>query len=551
MNMSKTSIPSSYLPPRDYLPRNIKTLPELEYPAALNLTETLLDRNVAERGDKVAIYYEDERITYRQLRARVDRFANALRELGVGKGDRVVLRSFNMPECLVWNFACWRIGAVPVLVSQLNRAPELAFKINDSEAVAICVHIDNAADLEKARPDCPQLQHVIVYGGRLADTYCYDDLVRGYDGTATSEVMRPDDVARIIYSSGTTGKPKGIVGTVEGILSGGDTAGRHVLKLREDDVLGGHPSFSFALGAAFLFLPWQFGAALSITPAFTPERQFALAREHGITLLIGAPTAFRLMLEAARKDESLRLPSVRLCQSAGEPLPDSTFIDWRKRFGLTIVNALGSGELNYWLSTSEELPDSKIGATGLSVPGYENVIVDEQLNPVPAGTPGELLVRGPMGQMYWRRPDAQMKGVCPPDSKYAGWSRPGLYCCQDEDGYFWFKSRLDDMIVTAGYKVPAGEVEGALNNHPSVFESAVIGVPDEGRGNVIKAFVVLKEGVTPSERLVQVLQDFVKQEIEPYKYPRMVEFVAGETLPRTATGKIQRHALRNWTAARC
>lgn len=131
MNMSKTSIPSSYLPPRDYLPRNIKTLPELEYPAALNLTETLLDRNVAERGDKVAIYYEDERITYRQLRARVDRFANALRELGVGKGDRVVLRSFNMPECLVWNFACWRIGAVPVLVSQLNRAPELAFKIND------------------------------------------------------------------------------------------------------------------------------------------------------------------------------------------------------------------------------------------------------------------------------------------------------------------------------------------------------------------------------------------------------------------------------------
>lgn len=545
--MNKPRIPESYLPPKDFMPGNIKVLPELEYPATLNLAEMLLDRNISERGDKVAIYHEAERITYRELQARVNRFANALRDLGVCKGDRVVLRSFNIPEYVVWNFACWRVGAVPVLVSQLNRAPELAFKINDSEAVAICVHANNYSDLQKARADCPHLKHVITYGARVPGTLFYDDLIRGKDEVAMNEEMRPGDIARLIYSSGTTGKPKGILTTVEGMLSATDTAGRYVMKMREDDVLGGHPSFSFAFGASFLFLPWRFGAAISIISAFVPEKQFELVREHRITVLLAAPTAFRMMLEAALRDESVRLPSIRLCQSAGEPLPNSTFIDWRARFGLSIINSLGSGELNYWLSTFEEMPDRKMGAAGLSVPGYENVIVDDELNPVPPGTPGELLVRGPVGQMYWRRPDAQMKGVCPPDSRYAGWSRPSLYCTQDEDGYFWYKSRLDDMIVTAGYKIPSGEVEAALNNHPCVFESAVIGVPNMERGNVIKAFVVLKEGIVPGEALVKELQDFVKQEIEPYKYPRVIEFVAGDAMPRTVTGKIQRNELRNWS----
>jgi len=547
--MTETNVPEKYLPPREFMPRNVRLLPELEYPQTLNLTEMLLDGNGRERGDTVAIYYDAERITYRELQARVNRFSNALRQLGVGKGDRVVLRSFNIPEYLVWNFACWRIGAIPVLVSQLNRATELAFKINDSEAVAICVHADNYADLDKARHDCPHLKHVIAYGGRVPGALFYDDLMRGQDEAAASEEMRPEGIARIIYSSGTTGKPKGILTTVEGMLSGGDTAGRHIMKIRSSDVIGGHPSFSFAFGASFLSLPWRFGAAISVISAFAPEKQFELVHEHGITVLLAVPTGFRMMLEAAGRDDAVRLPSIRFCQSAGEPLPNSTLVDWRKRFGTTIINSLGSGELNYWLSTFEEMPDDKIGAAGISVPGYENVIVDEQLNPVPAGTPGELLVRGPLGQMYWRRPDAQIKGVCPPDSRYAGWSRPGLYCTQDEDGYFWYMGRLDDMIVTAGYKIPGGEVEAALNNHPSVFESAAIGVPDEGRGNIIKAFVVLKEGVEPSEQLVLELQDFVKQEIEPYKYPRMVEFVAGGALPRTATGKIQRNELRNWKVA--
>jgi 2-aminobenzoate-CoA ligase len=178
------------------------------------------------------------------------------------------------------------------------------------------------------------------------------------------------------------------------------------------------------------------------------------------------------------------------------------------------------------------------------VPGFENVVVDENFNEVPPGTVGELLVRGPVGQTYWRRPDKQKEGVCPLDTKFRGWNRPGIVFMQDEDGYFWYKSRSDDMIVTAGYKIPGGEVEAALNNHPAVLESAVVDTPDRDRGNIIKAFVVLKEDHLPSETTVTELQDFVKKEIEPYKYPRIIEFSPAEDLPRTSTGKIQRNVLR-------
>jgi len=549
--MITSPIRSDYLPPKEFMPSNIWLLPELQYPRRFNLTEVLLDRNIPERGDSIAIYYEAERITYRELQSRVNKFANALRNLGIGKGDRVILRSPNTPEYFIWNFACWRIGAIPVLMSHLNRATEVAFKINDSDGIAICVHSESYPDVEKVLNDCPHLKHVIVHGDQIPGTLNSDELVRSESEPVVSEECNSDDIGRIIYSSGTTGKPKAILTTLAGILSLADTQGRHILKVRPDDVLGGHPYYSFAFGAAnFLYIPWRFGAAVSVISRFSPERQLQLVDEHGITLLFAVPTAFRMMLGLDGAERRFRLSTLRLGQSAGEPLANATMLDWRERFGQTILNSLGSGDLNYWLSTFEGMPEEKIGSNGISVPGFENVVVDEQFNPVPPGTPGELIVRGPVGQMYWRRPDAQMNGVCPPDSRYAGWSRPGLYFVQDEDGYFWYKSRLDDMIVTSGYKVPGGEVESALNNHPDVFESAVIGVPDIERGNIIKAFVVLKEGISPGPQLIGQLQDFVKQAIEPYKYPRLIEFSTASELPRTATGKIQRTALREMEATR-
>jgi 2-aminobenzoate-CoA ligase len=538
-------IPQEYQPPAEYLPDTTWTLPELQYPEKMNLAEIFLDRNVARTPNKTAIYYNEDRITYRELHGRVNRFANALRELGVGKCDRVLLRSPNVPEYLIWNFACWRIGAIPVLGNHLNRHEEVAFKANDSEAVAACVHSDFYEDLAKARPECLFLKHVILLGPRTPGTLNYQDLIEGQPEQADTEDTSRNDYGRIIYSSGTTGKPKGIITTLAGLAAGADTHGRRVLKIREDDVVGGHPYFTFAFGSVnFTLNPWRSGAAVSVISRFRPEEQFRLIEEHKITQLYAVPTAFRMMLGVQDAGKKYDCSSLRLCQSAGEWLPGATALEWKRRFGVPILDSMGSGDLMYWLSTFEGMDERKYGSTGFPVPGFEDVIVDENFNEVPPGTVGELIVRGPVGQTYWRRPDKQKEGVCPPESKYKGWSRPGLIFMKDEEGYFWYKSRSDDMIVTSGYKIPGGEVEGALNNHPAVLESAVVATPDEERTSLIKAFVVLKDGFQASEEMKAELQEFVKKEIEPYKYPRIIEFAKAHELPRTSTDKIQRNVLR-------
>jgi 2-aminobenzoate-CoA ligase len=538
-------LPKECLPPVEYLPETVRLLPELNYPEKLNLAEVFLDENVRKLGDKVAIYFEDRRITYAELQSHANRFANALRELGVEKNDRVMLRSPNVPEYIVWNFACWRIGAIPVLINHLNRHEEVAFKANDSEAVAVCVHSGFYEDVEKARHRCPNLKHIIVLGEKIQGTMSYEELIRKQPEQVHSEILSKEDYARLIYSSGTTGKPKGILTTIEGVVSVTDTHGRHILRIKESDVLGGHPYFTFAFGSVnFTMHPWRYGASISIISRFRPEDQLRLIQDHKITQLFAVPTAFRMMLGVSDAENKYDLSSLRLCQSAGEWLPGATAKEWHDRFGTTIIDSLGSGDLMYWLSTFEGMDSKKIGSTGLSVPGFENKIVDECFNEVPPGTVGELITRGPVGQTYWRRPDKQKEGVCPLDSKFKGWSRPGLVFQQDEDGYFWYKSRSDDMIVTSGYKIPGGEVEAALNNHIAVLESAVVDSPDKERGSIIKAFVVLKEGYEPSDALVVELQEFVKKQIEPYKYPRIIQFSSSEELPRTSTGKIQRNVLR-------
>ncbi|RLE37331.1 AMP-dependent synthetase, partial [Candidatus Woesearchaeota archaeon] len=476
-------IPVEYLPPAEYLPEIVRLLPELNYPETFNLAEVLLDANVRKNPDKIAIYFEDKRITYRNLQAMVNQFANALRELGIEKNDRVMLRSPNVPEYIIWNFACWRIGAIPVLVNHLNRYEEVAFKANDTEAVAICVHADFYEDVRRALPQCPALKYVIVLGNKIPGTLNYADLLQAQSSEAESEICSRDDYARIIYSSGTTGWPKGILTTLEGVMAATDTHGRHVLKIREDDILGGHPYFTFAFGSVnFTMYPWRFGASLSIISRFRPEEQFRLVQEHKISMLFAVPTAFNMMLAVEDAEKKYNLSSLRLCQSAGEWLPGETAREWKRRFGVTIIDSLGSGDLMYWLSTFEGMDEEKLGSTGISVPGFENKIVNENFEEVSRGTVGELIVRGPVGQTYWRRPDKQKEGVCPLTSKFKGWNRPGIVFLQDEDGYFWYKGRSDDIIVTAGYKIPGGEVEAALNEHPAVLESAVVDTPDRERG---------------------------------------------------------------------
>jgi len=538
-------IPEEFFPPREYLPSKVYLLPELKYPKELNLAKILLDENVEKRGDKVAIYFKDQRITYKELQGLVNRFANALGELGVEKDDRVMLRSPNIPEYLVWNFACWRIGAIPVLVNHMNRYEEIEFKANDSEATAICVHAGWYEDVGKIRNRCPKLKHVIVAGEKIPDTLAYQDLIKKQSDKAETEDTAREDIGRIIYSSGTTGKAKGIIATNGDLLSAADTHGRHILGVRENDVLGGHPYFTFAFGSVnYTLYPWRFGASVSVIDRFRAEDQFELIEKHKITQLFAVPTAFRMMLGVEEAEKKYNCSSLRLCQSAGEWLPGATFSEFKNRFGVEILDSLGSGDLNYWLSTAPGVPKDKVGSTGRDVPGVKNVVVDENFKEVPPNTLGELLVLSPTGQQYWRRPDKQKEGVVWQDCEFKGWNRPGLLFTKDEDGYFWYKSRSDDMIVTAGYKIPGGEVEAALNEHAAVLESAVVDSPDKDRGTLIKAFVVLRKGYQPSEDLIKGLQEHVKSRIEMYKYPRIIEFAKAEDLPRTGTGKIQRNVLR-------
>ena len=533
-------IPEEYLPPEEYRPDRIYALPELHYPLKLNLGKILLDDNVEKRGDKVAIGYEEKKGTYMELQRRVNKLANALKSLGVEENDRVMIRMTNRPEWIETNFACWKIGAIPVLTNHLFRSETLSYIANDSEAKAMVVHSDWLKDVELAKPKMRTVKSIVVVGEEVeGDYYYYEKIMKDQPETFPTLEFDRDHFGRLIYTSGTTGPPKGCLRTYREILSGADTHGKYILELSEKDTIGGHPFFTFAFGSVnFTQYPWRFGASLSIIERFDPEKMFETVEKHKITVLCCVPTAFRVMLGVKDAEKKYDLSSLRLCQSAGEWLPPSTIIEWKKRFGVEIIDSLGSSEWNYIISARKGMPESKIGSTGLPVPGYECKIVDEDFNEVPRGTPGYLIIRGPAGNFYWRKPEKQAKAV------RNGWSLTELIFVQDEEGYFWYQSRADDMIVSAAYKIPGGEVEAVLNEHPAVLESAVVGSPDPLRGNVVKAFIVLRPGYTPSDELVKELQNYVKGRLEPYKYPRKIEFVKAEDLPRTVTGKIQRAALR-------
>ncbi len=533
-------IPAEYLPPKEHLPEKIYPLPEIRFPQKLNLAHLSLDRNILEgRGSKVAILYKDQKITYLELQKEVNRLANALRSLGLEENDRVMLRSPNRPEFIAGCFACWKIGAIPVLVNHMLKAEEIIFRANDSEAKAILVSSDTFAEVEKSLPQFRTVDQVIVFGEKVGKHHFYDDLLKGQPDQVKMEETTKDDLVRIIYSSGTTGKPKGILTTQGDAVASAEITCRYLLNATPRDVIGGHPAFTFAFGFGFILFFGHKGCTLSVVEKFDPALMFETIQAHRITLLCCVPTAYRMMLGIKDAEKKYDVSSLRLCQSAGEWLPGATAKEWYERFGVKILDSVGSGDLNYWLSTRVDTPDDKLDSSGMPIPGVECKVVDGNFNEVPRGTAGELLVRAPWGQQYWRRPDKQREGV------WKGWNRPGLIYVEDEDGYFWYKGRDDEMIVSSGYKIPGGEVEGALLSHEAVLEAAVVPSPDPVRGNIVKAFVVLKEGYQPLEALAEELKNFVKEKIEAYKYPREIEFVDGRSLARTSTGKIQRFVLRD------
>ncbi len=529
-------LPESKLPPADALPEKIYALPELHYPKKLNIGKIFVDDAAKKFGNKAAILYEDKVIRYDELRKIVNRIGNALLEYGIKKSDRVALVTPNVPEHIYFLMACWKIGAIPVLCSHLEKSESLTYKFNDSDSRIAIVTNDSVEEVVKAKEVSCIEDIIAVEKVERSDVIDLEEFVKDAETELEPADTTRDHIGRIIYTSGTTGLPKGVLCTYADILSASDTHGKYILKITSQDVIGGHPYFFFAFGSVnFTFLPWRFGATLSVLRRFTPEKMFETIEKHRITVLCCVPTAFNMMLQVRDAEKRYDLSSLRIAQSAGEHLPKETIIEFERRFGVRILDSLGSSELNYWVSTRDDTPAEKLGSTGLPIPGYEVRLIDPETGEEVDVGVGVMYVRGPVGFQYWNKPEKQRALV------KDGWSNTELIFRKDEDGYFWYISREDEMIVTSGYKIAPTEVESVIRQHPAVREVAVVPKPDKIRGNIVKAFIVLKDGFEPSDDLAREIQDFVKARIEPFKYPREIEFV--EDLPKTITGKIKRKEL--------
>lgn len=516
------------LPPKDEWPELTFDLPDVQYPGQLNCGHELLDATIEEHGaDRPCLLTPDETWSYAETRERVDRIAHVLVEdLGVVPGNRVLLRGPNN----AWLAACWlavmKAGAVAVTTMPLLRAKELREIVRVGQVgAALCDHrfLD---DLEGADTGID----VVAFGGDGPD-----DLARRMErhpATFDAVPTAADDPALIAFTSGTTGTPKGCVSFHRDVLAIADTFSKHVIKPRPDDIFTGSPplGFTFGLGQLLIFPLRAGAAALLLEQAAPPLLAEAIAR-HRATVCGTAPTAYRAMLQV----EDLDLGSLRRGVSAGETLPAPTWEQFKERTGIELIDGIGSTEmLHVFIAAADD--DIRPGATGLPVPGYEARIIDENGDPAPDGTVGRLAVRGPTGCRYLADPRQR-------DYVQDGWNVTGDAFMRDEDGYFWFQARTDDLIVSSGYNIAGPEVEQALLTHPDVAEVAVVGQPDEDRGQIVAAFVVLREGVEGGDDVARGLQDHAKQEVAPYKYPRAVHFV--DELPRTLTGKVQRFRLRD------
>jgi len=520
------------LPPQDQWPTFLFNRPELQYPERLNCVVPFLDRWVGEgRGDEPCLISPAETLSYRELQERVNRICNVLvQRLGFVPGGRVLLRSANNPMMVAAYLAVLKAGGVVVATMPLLRAREIAYPLNKARVtIALCDH-RLAEEMERARTMASDLQHVVYWGTGKSDSL--EALAAEASPEFEAVDTAADDVCLIGFTSGTTGEPKGTMHFHRDMLAICDAYSRNVLRPEPSDRFIGSPplAFTFGLGGLVLF-PMRVGASTVLLEKAGPDDLLQAITKYRATICFTAPTAYRAMLP--RLDD-YDISSLRKCVSAGEHLPKGTWDAWRDATGLKLMDGIGATEmLHIFIATAEE--EIRPGATGRPVPGYEARIVDEEGRTLPPGSIGRLAVCGPTGCRYLAD-ERQRKYV------QDGWNVTGDTFLMDEDGYFWYQARSDDMIISAGYNIASPEVEAALLTHPAVAECGVVGAPDEERGMIVKAYVVLHPNHVPSAELVKMLQEHVKAEIAPYKYPRSIEFV--EALPRTQTGKLQRFTLR-------
>jgi len=518
------------LPLREAWPVFTLDLPKLQYPERLNAAAALLD-DMAQgaAADRPCVHAADGIWSYRDLSEKADRVARVLVEdMNLVPGNRVLLRAANTPMLIATWFGVLKAGGVVVATMPMLRAVELDTIVTKARIGHALTDARLAEELEAVKEDRPFLSNVMTFGPGGVLEERMREKRPGFETVETAA----EDVALVAFTSGTTGEPKGCVHSHRDILAVCDTFARHMLDPQPDEVFTGTPplAFTYGLGGLVLF-PLRFGASTAPIEQPGPEALLEAIEEHRITTVFTAPTAYRALLDMVGE---ANLSSLRKCVSAGEALPRATSDAWYEKTGIRIVDGIGSTEmLHIFISAAGE--EIRPGSTGRPVPGYEAMIADDGMNPLPPGEVGRLAVRGPTGCRYLADP-RQAEYVID------GWNLTGDAYKMDEDGYFWFQARTDDMIVSSGYNIAGPEVEAALLGHDAVAECAAVGSPDEERGNVVKAFVVLREGVEVGDALAEELQGFVKGRIAPYKYPREIEFI--EALPKTQTGKIQRFKLR-------
>jgi 2-aminobenzoate-CoA ligase len=507
-------------------------VPELSYPEELNAAAPLLDEWVARgRGDRPVLHHTSGTWTYRQLLEAANRIAHVLvDDCGLVPGGRVLLRAANQPLLVACWFGVIKAGGVAVTTMPLLRVRELSGMIEKAQVSLALSDASVAADLAAALAGRAGAR-IITFNAQGPASL--ESLMAKKSGVFTNVATAADDPAIIAFTSGTTGRSKGTVHSHRDLLACTDTYGRHVLKPTADDVFIGSPpiAFTYALGGLVLF-PMRFGASTALIEQATPPHLIDSIQKFRATTVVTSPTAYRAMLKHVGEFD---LSSLRTCVSAGETLPAATFDAWHAATGLHLMDGIGSTEMLH-IFVGSPAHDAKSGSTGRVVPGYRAKVIDDDGKEVARGTVGRLAVMGPTGCRYLADHENQRKYV------QHGWNVTGDAYRQDADGYFWYESRTDDMIISSGYNVSGIEVENVLLAHASVAECAVVGSPDEARGHIVKAFVVAAAGASPSDALARQLQDFVKAELAPYKYPRAIEFVT--ELPRTLTGKLQRYRLR-------
>lgn len=521
------------LPPIDQQP--VFQLEGFEYPdyinAAVELTDKMVERGF---GDNIALIGNGRKRTYKELADWTNRIARALQEdYGVEPGDRILIRSANNPAMVACWLAATKAGAVVVNTMPMLRAGELSQIVDKAEIKLAMCDLRLMEEMERCLEQNDHLSKIVSFDGTANFAGEMDKVALSKPVQFEAVQTGRDDVCLLGFTSGTTGQPKATMHFHRDLLIIADAYAKEVLNIQPSDVFVGSPplAFTFGLGGLAIF-PLRFGATATLLETAGPKQLIEIIETYKATISFTAPTAYRAMMAAM--EEGADLSSLRIAVSAGETLPAPVFEQWKAKTGIPMLDGIGATEMLH-IFISNHLEDAMPATTGREIKGYSAKVVDEHMQEVPRGTVGKLAVRGPTGCRYMQD-DRQQKYV------RDGWNLTGDAFYQDEKGYFHFAARADDMIITSGYNVAGPEVEAALLSSPEVSECAVIGVPDEDRGQIVEAHVVLVEDHPQDADVIKRLQDYVKSTIAPYKYPRSLKLV--DSLPKTATGKIQRFRLK-------